>query len=51
MISLKYYPKELTESTSKHWLKVRKKMKKLFHTKLRRGEMDKPYSEGVEVAW
>ena len=51
MITLKYFPKEMTESRKKSWLKVRKKFKKIFHTKLRRGEMDKPYSEGEQEAW
>jgi len=51
MISLKEYPKEFTESTNKSWLKVKKKLKKIFHTKLRRGETDKIYSEGKQIAW
>ena len=51
MITLKYYPKEMTDSHKKGWLKVRKKLKKLFHTKLRRGEMNKPYSNGQQEAW
>lgn len=51
MISLKYYPKDMTESTSKGWLKVKKKLKKIYHTKLRRGKMNKPMSEGIQEAW
>ena len=51
MISLKNYLDDFTKSHSKRWLKVKKKLKKIFHTKLRRQELDKPYSQGIEIAW
>lgn len=51
MIALKYYPPDFTDSRSKRWLKVKKRLKKQFHTQLRRGKMVKPFSKGEEVAW
>lgn len=51
MISLKNYPSDFMKSRSKRWLKVKKKLKKIFHTKLRRKELDKPYSQGQQIAW
>ena len=51
MITLKYYPPDFTESHSKRWLKVKKRLKKQFHTQLRRGKMNKPYSSGEQIAW
>ena len=50
MISLKNYPDDFMKSRSKRWLKVKKKLKKIFHTKLRRKELDKPYSQGQQIA-
>lgn len=38
-----------TNRRSKGWLKYKKRLKKMFHTKLRRGKTDKLYSQGVEV--
>lgn len=51
MIALKYYPPDFTDSRGKQWLKVKKRLKKQFHTQLRRGKMVKPFSKGEEVAW
>ena len=51
MITLKYYPPEFTESRSKRWLKVKKRLKKQYHIQLRRGKLDKPYSSGIQIAW
>ena len=51
MISLKYYPSEFMDSRSKQWLKVKKRLKKQYHTQLRRGKMNKPYSEGIQIAF
>jgi len=31
--------------------KVKKKLKKIFHTKLRRKKLNKPYSQGQQIAW
>lgn len=51
MITLKYFPKEFTNSNKKRWLKVKKKLKKIYHTKLRRGELTKPMSDGIQEAF
>ena len=48
MIALKYHDRFASKSGSHRWLKVKKRLKKLFHTKLRRGEMVKPYSRGYQ---
>ena len=50
MFSLKEYPEEFTHSTSKQWLKFKKKLKKIAHTKLRRGG-DRYKFNGQEIAW
>ena len=50
MYSLKEYPEEFKQSKKKGWLKFKKKLKKIAHTKLRRG--DKRYIfRGREIAW
>lgn len=51
MYSLKEYPEEFTGSKSKQWLKFRKKVKKIFHTRLRREECEKLRVNGREIAW
>lgn len=51
MITLKYYPPEFTKSHSKQWLKFKKRSKKQYHTQLRRGKLNKPYSSGWEIEW
>lgn len=51
MISLKYFPSEFMDSRSKRWLKVKKRLKKQYHTQLRRGKMNKPYSKGEQIAF
>lgn len=51
MITLKYYPSEFTNSRNKTWLKVKKRLKKQYHTQLRRGKLDKPFSKGIQIAW
>lgn len=51
MITLKYFPSEFTESRSKKWLKVKKRLKKQYHTQLRRGKLNKPYSSGWQIEW
>jgi hypothetical protein len=50
MYSLKEYPSDFTNSRSKLWRKFKKKMKKIAHTRLRRG-MDKYRYNGCEIAW
>jgi len=37
MQRIKDYPKVLRKSTSKSWLKVKRRLKKVAHTQLRRG--------------
>lgn len=50
MYSLKEYPEEFKQSKKKTWLKFKKKLKKIAHTQLRRG--DKRYLfRGREIAW
>lgn len=50
MYSLKEYPEEFKRSQSKGWLKFKKKLKKIAHTQLRRG--DKRYLfRGREIPW
>lgn len=51
MYAIKEYPKDFTHSTSKQWLKFKKKMKKIYHTRLRRGELHKLRVQGQEIAW
>ena len=51
MYSLKEYPEEYSRKQSKQWRKFRKKIKKIFHTKLRRGELNKLKVTGQEIAW
>ena len=51
MYSLKDYPEEYSRNQNKQWRKFRKKIKKIFHTKLRRGELDKLKATGYEIAW
>jgi hypothetical protein len=50
MFSIKDYPEEFSTNHSKNWGKFKKKMKKIAHTKLRRGAEKYQYS-GREVAW
>lgn len=50
MYKLKEYPKDFTTSTNKQWLKFKKKIKKIAHTKLRRGATKYEY-HGNEIAW
>ena len=50
MYSLKEYPEEFKQSKKKSWLKFKKKLKKIAHTQLRRG--DKRYLfRGREIPW
>ena len=50
MYSLKEYPEEFKQSKKKTWLKFKKKLKKIAHTQLRRG--DKRYLfRGREIPW
>ena len=51
MYSLKEYPYEFKRSTGKQWSKFKKKLKKIAHTQLRRGKMEKYHFEGKEIAW
>ena len=51
MYSLKEYPDSFKESTGKQWIKFKKRLKKIYHTKLRRGELDKLKVNGQEIAW
>lgn len=50
MYSLKEYPEDFTNSTSKQWRKFKKVLKKVAHTQLRRGK-DKYKYNGCEIAW
>ena len=51
MYSIKEYPESFTESKSKQWLKFKKKLKKIYHTRLRNGKLDKLKANGKEIAW
>ena len=50
MYSLKDYPEDFTNSTSKQWRKFKKVLKKLAHKQLRRGNAKYVY-HGKEIAW
>lgn len=50
MYSLKEYPEDFTNSTSKQWRKFKKALKKLAHKQLRRGQSKYKYN-GREIAW
>lgn len=51
MYAIKDYPNDFIHSKSKQWLKFKKKLKKIYHTKLRRGELQKLCVKGQEIAW
>lgn len=51
MYALKEYPESFTRSKGKQWLKFKKKLKKIYHTKLRRGRLQKLKVNGQEIAW
>ena len=51
MYSIKEYPEEFTQSKSRQWLKFKKKLKKIYHTRLRRGKLEKLKANGREIAW
>ena len=51
MYSLKEYPEDFKKSTGKQWLKFKKVVKKIAHTRLRRGKLDKYHYNGKEIAW
>ena len=50
MQRIKDYPIPLKQSTAKCWLKVKKRMKKIAHTKLRRGASKYKWN-GVCFPW
>ena len=50
MYSLKEYPEDFTRSRSKQWRKFKKRIKKVAHTQLRRGNEKYEY-HGREIAW
>jgi hypothetical protein len=50
MYSLKDYPEDFTNSTSKQWRKFKKALKKIAHKQLRRGNTKYVY-HGKEIAW
>jgi hypothetical protein len=50
MFKLKDYPESFKGSTGKQWLKFKKRMKKIAHTRLRRGATKHSYN-GQEIAW
>ena len=51
MYSINEYPEDFTNSRSKQWLKFKKKLKKIYHTRIRRGKLDKLKVNGQEIAW
>jgi len=51
MYSIKEYPEDFKESRGKQWAKFKKKLKKIYHTRLRRGKLDKLKVNGQEIAW
>ena len=51
MYSLKEYPNEFKRSKGKQWARFKRVMKKIAHTQLRRGKMEKYHFEGKEIAW
>ena len=50
MYSLKEYPSDFKNSQSKQWRKFKKRLKKIAHTRLRKG-MNKYKFNGREIAW
>lgn len=50
MYKLKEYPKDFKDSTGKNWLRFKRKIKKIAHTRLRRGAVKHKY-DGKEIAW
>ena len=50
MQRIKDYPESLRKSTSKCWLKVKRRMKKIAHTQLRQGA-DKYRWKGIFFPW
>ena len=51
MYSIKEYPDDFKESKGKQWLKFKKKLKKIYHTRLGNGKLDKLRANGKEIAW
>ena len=51
MYSIKEYPENFTNSKGKQWAKFKKKLKKIYHTRLRNGKLEKLKANGKEIAW